>query len=307
MTARLQMRACRAARAFACRRIVRRSRRQRMPWRPVVLLWQRAVALAGRAPGVLGSATQPVGRSPWQLHLHLQVDAGAAPQPGTRTTPNAQAATKRAPNMPTELRRESQRNDPRTSASDATITKSRDTARTAVLRPSVRVVPKLATIRAETRRRPPVATMQLRPRPSAPSGARLTEGRASVTSRPATQPVTLRRQRPHQSKAANSVAARKVSAIAAFATRSPDLVWRTREPTPTDTIESTEAQVTNPPPPARAESATLEPPTEFPNAQAAHTALRTQPLDPTFVDRVADDVIRRIDRHLRIERERRGL
>lgn len=47
--------------------------------------------------------------------------------------------------------------------------------------------------------------------------------------------------------------------------------------------------------------------TEPDDVPAVRTALRSQPLDPAYVDRLADDVIRRIDHRLRIERERRGL
>jgi hypothetical protein len=83
-------------------------------------------------------------------------------------------------------------------------------------------------------------------------------------------------------------------------TRSPELVWRTREPTPADTFEPLHAQANNLPP-ARP---TPEPTVEIKLPPEAQT---TQRLDPALVDRVADDVIRRIDRRLRIERERRGL
>lgn len=46
---------------------------------------------------------------------------------------------------------------------------------------------------------------------------------------------------------------------------------------------------------------------EIENAPDVASGLRSQRLDPALIDRVADDVIRRIDRELRIERERRGL
>jgi hypothetical protein len=36
-------------------------------------------------------------------------------------------------------------------------------------------------------------------------------------------------------------------------------------------------------------------------------AVRLASLDPALVDRLADDVIRRVERRLRIERERRGI
>jgi hypothetical protein len=42
-------------------------------------------------------------------------------------------------------------------------------------------------------------------------------------------------------------------------------------------------------------------------ATAAHEATRRQPLDAAAADLLVDDVVRRIDKRMRIERERRGL
>jgi hypothetical protein len=42
--------------------------------------------------------------------------------------------------------------------------------------------------------------------------------------------------------------------------------------------------------------------------QAERNSLtRTLPPDPAFADRIAEHVIRRVQRHVRIERERRGV
>ena len=46
---------------------------------------------------------------------------------------------------------------------------------------------------------------------------------------------------------------------------------------------------------------------EFKDVQGVQATLRPQHLDPALIDRVTEDVIRRIDYRLRIERERRGL
>jgi hypothetical protein len=40
---------------------------------------------------------------------------------------------------------------------------------------------------------------------------------------------------------------------------------------------------------------------------APASAIQISDLDPRFVDRLTDDVIRRVERRVRIERERRGL
>ena len=152
-----------------------------------------------------------------------------------------------------------------------------------------------------------MSTVQLGPRRSIPQLARQDQANLSVTVRPATQPSPLVLHRSRQSQAAQSAASPSPSAIDAFATRSPELVWRTHEPPAADASGSTQGQ------PASASSTRATSATPAPNAessddtQAVRAALRTQSFDPAFVNRVADDVIRRIDHRLRIERERRGL
>jgi hypothetical protein len=105
--------------------------------------------------------------------------------------------------------------------------------------------------------------------------------------------------RSHRLQALQSVASRPASAVDAFATRSPELAWRVREPAPMAAPGPAQAE----PVPTRHTHAGTEPD----DVPAVRTALRSQPLDPAYVDRLADDVIRRIDHRLRIERERRGL
>jgi hypothetical protein len=303
-TTRLQMRACRAARAFARRRMVRRSRRQRLSWRPIALRWRRAMALAARSSGALKTRMQRSGRSTWQVHMHLRVAAGVAPQRDPRTTARPAVEPTRALSVVPKVWPQPPRNDSRASADNATASKPRSGAGAAMIRPIMRVVPTMTSQRATPAKRlPPMATMQLRPRPSAAQVPQSPESRAPVTGGSVAQPPTLRLHRSHQPQTAHRVAPHPPSAIDAFMTRSPELVWRTREPTPADTFEPLHAQANNQPPARPTPEQTVE--VKLP--PEARIALRSQHLDPAFVDRVADDVIRRIDRRLRIERERRGL
>ena len=88
-----------------------------------------------------------------------------------------------------------------------------------------------------------------------------------------------------------------------------DMVWRAPTPampastatpttsarTPASTIDSIVES---------ASSARIE---NLPDTQHVRAAVRAQVLDPALVERLTDDVIRRIERRARIERERRGL
>jgi len=85
------------------------------------------------------------------------------------------------------------------------------------------------------------------------------------------------------------------------------LVWRTAQP---QTESARETTFSNPPaavsrPPVRP-SAMQEPAPETTRG-AARRALQMSDLDPALLDRLTDDVIRRVERRVRIERERRGL
>lgn len=301
-TVRLQLRACGAARAFVRRRSLRNARRLGVLWRPVALRWRRAMALAARAPGALRSGTQNIARSPWHVHMHLRMEVGSAPQGSRRTTHRPQGDPMRARQVLPQ--RELRQSNSRASTSNAAVPRRVVTAQTSMRRPNPQVAPTMASTRlASITRQPPMALMQLGPRPFV--ATQRTEVRESAASRPTPHAVALRLHRSHQPQVLHPVASRPPSANAAFATRSPDLVWRAREPTPAEPFESTQAQTANAP--SRPATATPERPAEFDNTPAAGTALRTQPLDPVLVERLTDDVIRRIDRRLRIERERRGL
>jgi hypothetical protein len=90
------------------------------------------------------------------------------------------------------------------------------------------------------------------------------------------------------------------------AIRPPELTWRTSQ-----RQDSTSAQVfalaehsgapPSSPRPATAAAAALG------GASPAGDSIARLPPDPAFVERIAEDVIRRVQRHARIERERRGV
>jgi hypothetical protein len=96
---------------------------------------------------------------------------------------------------------------------------------------------------------------------------------------------------------------------AARLTRSPELVWRALVAGATSVLEE-RARVHR-----RMEVPAQPPHIEPPRAatQARSSAprvkddVRSMLLDPALVDRLADDVIRRVERRIRIERERRGI
>jgi hypothetical protein len=90
--------------------------------------------------------------------------------------------------------------------------------------------------------------------------------------------------------------------------RSPDLVWSASRGAPAGTSVVA--------PPAAASAWPSRPPrsvpelvtaVETPPSVASAGAARITALDPALVDRLTDDVIRQVERRVRIERERRGI
>lgn len=93
----------------------------------------------------------------------------------------------------------------------------------------------------------------------------------------------------------------------ATAARAPELVWRKA---PRAQSETASEAVANPPvsvsrPPVR--SAAVPEPGPEASRRSARGALQAADFDPALLDRLTDDVIRRVERRVRIERERRGL
>ena len=88
----------------------------------------------------------------------------------------------------------------------------------------------------------------------------------------------------------------------------PELVWRARAKSIKSAVaETTGEDVTGSPiSAARMASVRAAPPIEALQTRENANA-RPMAFDPAMVDRLAEDVIRRVERHVRIERERRGV
>ena len=98
------------------------------------------------------------------------------------------------------------------------------------------------------------------------------------------------------------LAPRRVRPVEA-ASRPPDLVWRTEsQPFTFDAIERSISAATSPAAPFSGSGA---PAVE--RMASAHTLPAAGKIDPALLDRVAEDVIGRVERRIRIERERRGV
>lgn len=118
--------------------------------------------------------------------------------------------------------------------------------------------------------------------------------------------LLLRRQRIPSQRAAMPEDARSA---AAMLKRSPELVWRALVAGTAGALEEgtrMHARTEVPPPPQRIElpRAAMQ---ARSSATRANDDMRSMLLDPALVDRLADDVIRRVERRIRIERERRGI
>ena len=266
---------------------------------PVVLRWRRVGAPGPAAARALRSGASRADRASWQLHLHLRVESLAAAKEATRGTPRAHAPMLRPRQVSTEMRHSSGRID----AIAARATRTRGTAWASAPRLDAQIAPAMMSTRTAPKRQLPMATMQPGSRGSVSPSSRV---RAASPAGNAGQPMPLRlRLSPVAApNATRSNAAGHLSIGGALPTRSPDLVWRMREPA--DANEHTQPQATNAHA-ARGETAAPEPSTDRTSARTALPALPALAPDPTFVDRVTEGVLRRIDRRLRIERERRGL
>lgn len=143
--------------------------------------------------------------------------------------------------------------------------------------------------------------------------------RVSPMKSAASQPIAGRATRTVRELAAGSVvyprrravipppADDRVVATQAAFRRPPDLVWRAALPdaqtatgkaddTPTPSSARVDPRTGSSPEPSGRET-----------RDAVRTALQPRDLDPALLDRLTDDVIRRVERRVRIERERRGM
>jgi hypothetical protein len=121
--------------------------------------------------------------------------------------------------------------------------------------------------------------------------------------------VTAFRATPRLPQAVRGATQRSLSPPQSMARQQPELVWRAPTPAmPAATATPTMSARTTPPAIyATTAAAGLTRIEAAPETAHVRAAVRAQVLDPALVERLSDDVIRRIERHARIERERRGL
>jgi hypothetical protein len=290
--------------------------RNRVP-RPVPLRWRRP-ALRVAAPGP--ARTQPAAPASWHPHFHLHFGvigesrrrAGAAPMPGIgvirgrdvvmrahrehmlasthrtyRVWERTRTVEGRVPLFP--------RRSPESPRREWAATRLMTGAR-ALLASSRRPSPRLA---AET-------LGSGRPRSRA-VGMTLTSADASrwrAQDRLADRHPRLQ-QRTTPAAAAGT---RDASMPAARARRPVPLVWRSAGPDPGRSSASPSRAMAASSPSASPSNPTGAP-AMVPAADPARprVPVRTADFEPGVLDRLADDVIRRVERRARIERERRGL
>lgn len=321
--ARLRLGAYQAARAFPRRHALVAARRRISCWMLVALRWRRALTGTAGAPGMLPRSAQPAGRSPWQVHLHLRVAPGSAeprrPSPCTMLRARRPAEVHAAPAFrPTQALQQCYRSrvSARSGGTHGIETHGRDTSGghtsgtglPAALRSRLRGGETAAPSALSTTPKLAIAAMYPGARAAGLTVTRLSVQRAPATGAAQAQPVAPRRRCAQAStpQALQFLVPRAAAVIDAFFSASPELAWRTRAASPSASAASQQErsqQTTG----TRSATSMQELPAEFAAAPAAIATLRAYTLDPVFADRLAEDVIRRIDRRLRIERERRGL
>lgn len=100
------------------------------------------------------------------------------------------------------------------------------------------------------------------------------------------------------------------AAAAIWQQHTPDLIWRKVPDTASTTARYergslSDVDAANASDPVR--TASPKAPAAMPSAAAIAAQLRAAPVDAVLADRLAQEVIRRVERSMRIERERRGL
>jgi hypothetical protein len=293
-----------AAARFARRYSRSRLRALLLPWLPLVLRWKRA----GKVPVVYHS----------HVHRHFGLLPGAGPR-RAHATPLAVTSTfHRVERSIVERPRPDARDSAPSRREMKTLAgrKGPDAVR-AVQGPNASLEP----VARVTKERPTAATPFPAPAtrafrttlPTSGSGvgaaAAMEPTRTSIRGPGRlfmSEPLVLQAHRPPQTKSAM-----RSDAAAVFATtvvHGSDLLWRA----PTETslraapgIARDEARAAPAESLSRAALPTGKPPSAV--ASASPAPARSMSLDRALVDRLADDVIRRVERRARIERERRGL
>ena len=123
-------------------------------------------------------------------------------------------------------------------------------------------------------------------------------------------PPELAERKRHKVARAGGPEGRAGTNAVEFFGKAPELIWRQAQPPkPAESHDaaSPAARTAGGEPTSTTSSRTTGVAGFVPDAPSVHKPMRLSDLEASFVDRLADDVIRRVERRTRIERERRGL
>jgi hypothetical protein len=305
----------------AASRLVRsggRARRQRKLWTPAPLRWRRRRMLHTRERAYRQGITA---QNLWRLEFHLHFTSQpaersggsrSAARPSVSRSPGASPISTRpaeyvartaTPKLPQP--RAGRVPSPRPVGTPAVLNRCFGVAVAFHRHPAPRPAPsghagEVHRVRVPAHRRPAV----VRPGPMAYAPTRPDVPSAR------THTIELLVRHRHSPLVNDAPAPRRVSAASHLVwNRLPELVWTRSQgqtaaaaaPEPGADLSSHTARLS---PPSRSVHGTM------PHPAITQARVPTAPittLDPALVDRLADDVIRRVERRVRIERERRGI
>ncbi|WP_342315376.1 hypothetical protein [Lysobacter sp. FW306-1B-D06B] len=302
----LALLACLAARRFVRRRPARTPGRA---WLPLLLRYRRVHASTAAR---IGMRSRVMGM---QIHVHLGFAHHARQMGGQMTSPALSSAAVNGRSSSMTLR-SSQMTPARALYSSPVENTLAPVGRAGARR--ARMDHPLRPHRAAN----PMALPDARQRAQAPTvGARVVaalrvqaartplpvHGGGGIEAQDQRLSAVAMRARASRASSPNTQGARHAMSPSQSMGGSPDLIWRAPPPAAVPASVQTLAQSPYPTTDETTRPTAFEPIEPADLAPQVRAAMRAQVLDPAIVDRLADDVIRRIDRRARIERERRGL
>jgi hypothetical protein len=276
-------------------------KRRLQAWRPLTLCWAKPVRPAAPSGARTTSHATHLHRHSTTLNLHFAVSMQNRPERVTAATlhfPAPPAVARPAGATHTErrhltlhhLRTDTSRSQRETMfAFTRRVDRVHSFRTTNVAMPSAERMPEAVVARPVTSARAPEAVLPAQPRRRA-AMTLATPTRESRAAAPTQAP-----SKPMRSPAATT-----------------PLVWRkstspAREPVDEQSIAESDSTAARARSNSPAPISSAGPPAPAITAQQAREVLRANLLDSTVADRLADDVIRRVEKRMRIERERRGL